>query len=211
MREIERFIRNSNPSNEYIVLAFNTKIQKVSDITNDFRKIEEALNRILATKPKGNTAFFDSVYAAIEIAESGKHQKKILIACSDGQDNQSLSYKMDDVIESLKQSDVLFYGISKTNDSSIQNMVGGAALTYLAEINGGKSFFPLTEVETSGVFDRIALELRSQYQIGFPITDFIKLNKWETVKIKVAPVLDGNKQIKVQTRTRNGFYPASAK
>lgn len=216
VKEIGRFIRNSNSSNEYIVLAFNTKIQRVYNKTNDFRGIEEALNRISATKPKGGTALFDSAYAAIEIAESGKYQRKILIVCSDGKDNQSVSYKIDDVTEFLKKSDVLFYGVSKINAPAINapdigDLTGNGTLTSLAQISGGQSFFPITEAETSGVFDRIALELKSQYQIGFRVADFTKPDKWQTVKIKVAPVLDGNKRIKVQARTRNGFYPASAK
>jgi len=163
--------------------------------------------------PKGNTAFYDSVYAAIDKAESGKYQKKILIAFSDGQDNSSFSYKIDDVTKSLKQSDVLFYGISYSKDSNslIGSIQGAAFLDAFSNLTGGKSFFPKTTNEIPGVFDRIALELKSQYQVGFQVANFLKPDKWREIKIKVTPVSDGNKQIKVQPRARIGFYPTSVK
>ncbi len=213
-KEIQRFIRNANPSNEYMILAFNTKIQMVSDKTADIGKLDESLNKTLRTMPNGNTAFFDSVYAAIEKAESGKYQKKILIACSDGADTESLSYEMNDVVESLKQSDVLFYGLSyikEENNFGVMNLMGQDNLERLSEISGGKSLFPLKETEISGIFDQIGLELKSQYQVGFRVTDFTKPDKWRELKVKVKPVLDGNKQVNVQARTRSGFYPTSAK
>ena len=210
-KEIGRFVRNANPNNEYIILAFNTKIQLVADKTTDLKAVEDAINKTAATVPRGNTAFYDSVYAAIDKAESGKYAKKILILCGDGVDNVSVSYKESDVFNSLKRNDVLFYSVSYTNErdnSFLKNMLGGALLTEVGEISGGKSYFPLNETELSGVFDRIALELKSQYRIGFRFADAAKPDKWRGIKIKVAPVADGNKKIKVQARTRGGFYPA---
>lgn len=211
--QIKRFIKSGNADNEYVVIAFNTKVQLILDKTNDFEKLESALDKTATAAPKGNTAFYDSVYAAIQKAELGRHQRKVLIACSDGEDNQSLYYKMDDVVKTLKQSDVLFYAVSYSGNGtdSLKSMMGGAAMTQFSKISGGKSFFPLNAVETSEVFDRIALELKSQYQIGFRVEDFTKPDKWREIKVKVAPASDANKQIKVQTRARSGFYPASAK
>ncbi|MDQ6785254.1 MAG: VWA domain-containing protein [Acidobacteriota bacterium] len=212
-KDIERFVENANPSNEYIVLAFNTKIQMVSDKTEDIKTLEEALKKTLATMPKGNTAFYDSVYAAIEKAESGKYQKKILISFGDGQDNASLSYKMDDVVKSLKQSDVLFYSVNylRNRTDPLGNTMGAVILDEFTQISGGKSFFPKTEAELSGVFDRIIMELKSQYQIGFQVTNLSKPDKWREIKIKVTPILDEEKKIKVQARTRKGFYPIMAR
>lgn len=210
-KEIERFAKGANPNNEYVVLAFNTKVQTVADKTADLAALEDALKKIAAAEARGNTAFYDAVYAAIDKTESGKYRKKVLIMCGDGQDNQSASYKSDDVRESLKRSDVLFYSLGYAkNDSQVSGMMGAAMLDEFAEISGGKSFYALTATEMSEILDRIALELKSQYRIGFRPSDSAKPGKWRGVKIKVAPVADGVKKIKVQARTREGFYPASA-
>ena len=208
--EIKRFIKSGNPNNEYVVIAFNTKVQLVFDETDDFEKLEEALDK---TDARGNTAFYDAVYAAIEKAESGKHQKKVLIACSDGINNQSVSYKFNDVREFLKRSDVLFYAVSysKNGRDILGNLGGAVIIDEFSAISGGKSFFPNSAAEMSGAFDRIAQELKSQYQIGFRVEDFTKPDKWREIKIKVAPIADANKQIKVRARARGGFYPISAK
>jgi len=212
-KEIERFVKNADSKNEYIVLAFNTKIQLIADKTENFNIIEAALNKILATEPRGNTAFYDSLYAAIDKAESGKYKKKVLIVCGDGEDNVSVSYKFDDVTESLKRSDVLYYAVSylkKDNGSFLKGMMGATILDEFSRLTGGKSFFPKTTVEISGVFDLIALELESQYRIAFRFANSTKPDKWREIKIKVAPVADPDKKVKVQARTRSGFYPASA-
>ena len=212
--EIKQFIKNARPDNEYIVLAFNTKIQVVFDKNGDYKALEEALNELSAIKPKDNTAFYDAAYAALENAESGKYQKKVLIACSDGEDNQSVSYKRDDVVKFLKRSDVLFYSVSyieKFINPLAMNIAGKVFLSDMTNISGGKSFFATKEVELSDIFDQINSELKNQYQIGVQVTDFTKPDKWRDVKIKVAPLSDGDKKNKVQVRTRSGFYPVSAK
>lgn len=211
-KEIERFVKAGNSSNEYMILAFNTKIQMVSGKTADLKALEEALNKTVATEPRGNTAFYDSVYAAIDQAESGKYRKKVLITLSDGVDNASLFYKMNDVTESLRQSSVLFYGVNyvrKENDYHPMNLVQSDSLMKLAELSGGRAFFTLTEVELSAAFTLIDLELESHYQIAFRVADSTKPDKWREIKIKVAPVSDGDKKVKVQARARSGFYPAS--
>ena len=212
--EIKRFVKNANPGNEYFVLAFNTKVQTIIDKTEEIKILEKALNEISAISPKGNTAFFDSTYAAIKKAGSGKYQKKVLIACSDGADTESSLYGMNEVVKLLKQSDVLFYGIGYTKQADkygVTELQGEANLTRLSDISGGKSLFPQTELEMSRIFDRIGLELKNQYQIGFRVEDFTKPDQWRELKVKVTPILDGSKQVKVQARTRKGFYPASAK
>lgn len=212
--EIKNFIENANPKNEYVIIAFNTKVQLVLDKTDDFQTVEDALNKTLTTAPKGDTAFYDSVYLAIEKANSGRHEKKVLIVCSDGQENGSQYYKNRDVVKSIKQTDVLFYAVNhskNTNNSSILGMQGEAYLQTFAEMSGGKAFFSMTADELSGVFKFIGVELKNQYQVGFRVDNFEKSEKWREIKIKVAPVIDNNKKIKLVARARQGFYPILAK
>lgn len=207
--EIKSFIKNTNPNNEYVVIAFNKEVQLVLDKTDDLKTLEEALDRTATTTPRGDTAFYDSVYLGIEKANSGKHQKKVLIVCSDGQNNGSQYYKHRDVIKSLKESDVLFYSVNHSKNADYSSMLGIQGQLYLqnfAEMSGGRAFFSMTTNELSEIFKLIALELKSHYQIAFRVAIVDKPENWKALKIKVAPVIDNNKKIKLIARTRQGFY-----
>ena len=209
---IKSVIRDAHPDNEYTFVAFNTKPQLILERSRDFAKLEESINKVLEAPTKGNTAFFDSVYAAIEKADSGRHQKQVLIALSDGADNASRTYKMDDVIDFLKESNVLFYAINYEQDTtSIMSLQGQATLRALTKLSGGNSFVAQTADETSAIFKRIALELKSQYRISLRTETLEKPDKWQEIKIKVEPVIDENKKIKLTARTRSGIYLTSAK
>lgn len=213
---IEQFTNNTNLNNEYIVIAFNEKVELVLDKTQNLKTLGESLNKILSFKARGNTAFYDSMYLGIGRAISGEYQKKTIIIFSDGRDTQSQFYNLQNVKESLKQSDVMFYAVDYEDGSrNFALMPWLADLEKFSEISGGKTFFPSKPDELSEVMKGIALELKSQYRIGFKISDAAKPGKWRGIKIKVEPlaVKDKNKdkKIKLTARTRSGICPIPAK
>ena len=73
----------------------------------------------------------------------------------------------------------------------------------LTSVTGGKSFYPQTNVEMDEIFERIALELRHQYSVGFRPQDFTNDGKWRKLKVKVKPPR-GLPRLFV--RTREGYY-----
>ena len=66
-------------------------------------------------------------------------------------------------------------------------MQGQAFLDEISSVTGGKAFYPQTDVEMDEIFERIALELRHQYSIGYIPKDFQPDGKWRKVKVKVKP------------------------
>ena len=80
---------------------------------------------------------------------------------------------------------------------------GQALLDDLANVTGGKSFYPRTAVEMDEIFERIALELRNQYSVGYIPDDFEPNGKWRKVKVKVKPPR-GLPRLSV--RSREGYY-----
>lgn len=216
LTEIKNLIKDSHPDNEYAFITFNTKPQLILERSRDFAELEESVNKVLETRAKGETAFYDSVYAAIEKADSGSHQKKILICLSDGIDTASQFYKKGDVSNLLKETDVLFYAVNHIMPSQdtfdlVWKTHQQGDLFALAKLSGGKSFVALSPTEVSEIFKQIALELKSQYRISFRATNSEKSDKWQEIKIKVEPVIDENKKIKLTARTRSGIYLTSAK
>lgn len=205
---LSRFITSSHPSDEYFLIAFNTKAQLLMDRTRDG---EAVLSKLTLVSPRQSTALYDAVYLGLDRVTRGAHQKKALLIISDGQDNAS-RYNFGEVRRLMKESDVVTYavGILGGGDSaSALGMQGQAFLDELAAVSGGKSFYPNSDVEMDEIFERIALELRHQYSIGYTPPDFQPDGKWRKVKVKVKPPR-GLPRLTV--RSREGYYatPASS-
>ncbi len=197
-----RFINTSHPRDEYFLIAFNKRAQLLMDRTRDG---EAVLNKLTLVEPKHNTALYDACYLGVERVTRGTHQKKALLIISDGQDNAS-RYSFKEVRRLMKESDVVIYsvGILGSRDNSTpEGIQGQSYLDELANVTGGKSFYPNTAVEMDEIFERIALELRHQYSIGYVPSNFKSDGKWHKVKVKVKPPR-GLPRLTV--RNRKGYY-----
>jgi Ca-activated chloride channel family protein len=201
-KALERFINTSHPSDEYFLIAFNNRAQLLLDRTRDG---EAVLRKLTLVQPKSNTALYDAVYLGAERVTRGSHQKKAMLIISDGQDNSS-RYNFGEVRKLMKESDVVTYavGIMDGGDAgSVLGMQGQAFLDELTSVTGGKSFYPQSDVEMDEIFERIALELRHQYSIGYTPKNFEPDGKWRKVKVRVKPPR-GLPRLTV--RHRDGYY-----
>lgn len=199
---LERFINTSHPSDEYFLIAFNSRAQLLLDRTRDG---EAVLRKLTLVEPKNNTALYDACYLGVERVTRGTRQKKALLIISDGQDNSS-RYNFGEVKRLMKESDVVVYAVGildGRDSSSMTGMQGQAYLDQLTSITGGKSFYPQTDVELDEIFERIALELRHQYSIGYTPKGFVPDGEWHKIKVKVKPPR-GLPRLTV--RSREGYY-----
>lgn len=199
---LSRFINTSHPRDEYYLIAFNSRAQLLLDKSRDG---EAVLNKLTLVEPKQNTALYDACYLGVERVSRGTHQKKALLIISDGQDNSS-RYSFKEVRRLMKESDVVIYsvGILDGRDSgSMIGMQGQSFLDELSNVTGGKSFYPNTTAEMDEIFERIALELRNQYSIGYTPDDFQPNGEWRKVKVKIKPPR-GVPRLTV--RSREGYY-----
>jgi len=201
-KALERFMNISHPMDEYFLIAFNSRAQLLLDRTRDS---EALLRKLTLVRPKENTALYDAVYLGIERVTRGAHQRKAILIISDGQDNSS-RYSFKEVRNLLKETDVTIYsvGIMDNNDSRDPiGLQGQAFLDELSSVSGGKSFYPQTSVEMDEIFERIAVELRNQYSIGYIPKNFQPDGRWRKVKVKVKPPKGMSRLI---VRTREGYY-----
>jgi Ca-activated chloride channel family protein len=201
-KALSRFIHTSHPNDEYFLIAFNSRAQLLLDRTRDG---DAVLQKLTLVSPRQNTALYDAVYLGLERVTRGAHQKRALLIISDGQDNAS-RYNFGEVRRLMKESDVITYavGIIDAGDaSSPMGMQGQAFLDELTSVTGGKSFYPTNDVELDEIFDRISIELRHQYSIGYTPKDFQPDGKWRKVKVKVKPPR-GLPRLSV--RSREGYY-----
>ena len=61
-KALERFINTSHPSDEYFLIAFNSRAQLLMDRTRDG---EAVLNKLTLVDPKNNTALYDACYLGV--------------------------------------------------------------------------------------------------------------------------------------------------
>jgi Ca-activated chloride channel family protein len=198
---LQRFIETSHTRDEYFLIGFNSRAQLLLDRTRDS---DALLDKLTFVQTKGQTALYDAAYLGVERVTRGAHQKRAVLLISDGQDNSS-RYTFNELRRLLKETDVIIYavGIVSSHDDSALGYTGRSILEELAGVSGGKAFFPSTSAEMNDTFERIALELRTQYSIGYRPSNFANDGKWHKIKIKVQPPR-GFPRLFV--RGREGYY-----
>lgn len=204
---LSKFIQTSHNMDEYFLIAFNSRAQLLLDKTRDGNAV---LDKLTFVQTRQNTALYDACYLGVEKVQRGSHPKRALLLISDGQDNNS-RYTFKELRRLLKESDVTLYGVgilSGGDMGSTPGMEGQGILDELANISGGKAFFPRSNAEMDDIFEQIALELRHQYSIGYKPTDFNNDGRWHKIKVKVTPPR-GLPRLFV--RSKEGYYaiPAS--
>ena len=181
-----KFIQTSHDSDEYFLIAFNSRAQLLLDRTRDGNAV---LDKLTFVETKNQTALYDACYLGVEKVQRGVHPKRALLLISDGQDNDS-RYTFNELRKLLKESDVVLYAIgilSGSDAGSSMGMEGQGVLDELAGVSGGKAFFPRSAAEMDDIFEQIALELRHQYSIGYKPEAFTNNGKWHRIKVKVTP------------------------
>ncbi|MDQ3173664.1 MAG: VWA domain-containing protein [Acidobacteriota bacterium] len=199
---LAKFIQTSHNSDEYFLIAFNSRAQLLLDKTRDGNAV---LDKLTFVQTKNNTALYDACYLGVEKVQRGLHPKRALLLISDGQDNNS-RYTFNELRRLLKESDVVLYGVgilSGGDAGSALGMEGQGILDELASVSGGKAFFPRSAVEMDDIFEQIALELRHQYSIGYKPSNFSNDGKWRKIKVKVTPPR-GLPRLFV--RSKEGYY-----
>ncbi len=78
------FLDVLRPADRVAVIAFNSKVTVLQSFTADRQKAKEAIR---ATTPEGNTALYDALVTSLQLLQSVKGRKAIVLS-SDGADNR---------------------------------------------------------------------------------------------------------------------------
>jgi Ca-activated chloride channel family protein len=196
------FFKTGNPEDEYFLIEFANKPQVASDFTTDITRLQ---SKLIFTAAKGMTAMYDAVYLGLEKVNEGGNPKKALLLITDGEDNQS-RYTFSQVRDFVKEQDVQIYAIGIVDDWSSQlsaGHTGRALIEELAEITGGRAFFPNSVYDLEDICTKIAVELKNQYVIGYHSTNKAEDGKWRKLRLKVNPP-KGIQNLNI--RGKSGYY-----
>jgi len=199
---LKAFIQTSHDNDDFFLIAFNQRANLLAEFT-DGSTLQGKLTLI---EPKGQTAVYDAAYLGIEKVKQGHHTKRALLLISDGQDNSS-RYTYGELKKLLKEANVQIYciGIVEMGGGAggTLDLQGQSILEEIAQVTGGKAFFPRSAPELEDATTRIALELRHQYSIGYTPTNVQRDGQWHKIKVKViAPRGLPN----LNVRAKEGYY-----
>jgi VWFA-related protein len=189
-------VKASNPQDEEFVVNFNDTPYLDQPFTSDLKKLEAALNPVA----KGGTAMRDAISGSIVEMHKAKHDKKVLVVITDGDDNYS-RVGMDQLLHEVRQSEVLIYCIGLlSGEDSGDVRSAKKSLKALAEASGGFEYYPKNLSEVERITPQIAQEIRNQYSIGYQPTNPALDGTFRAIKVTVTGFG------KPTVRARNGYY-----
>ncbi len=199
---LKAFIQTSHEDDDFFLLGFNQR----ANLLAEFSDGDTLLSKLTLVDPRGQTALYDAAYLGVEKVKQGRHAKRALLLISDGQDNSS-RYTYRELRKLLREANVQIYciGIVEMGGGagSTLDLQGQAILEEIAQVTGGKAFFPRSAAELEDATTRIALELRHQYSVGYIPTNLERDGKWRKINVKVNPPRG---LPKLTVRAKEGYY-----
>ncbi len=199
-----QFFRTSNPQDEFMLVSFSDHPNLITGFTAKFENIQD---RLLFVKSGGRTALLDAIYLGLSEMKKATTNRRALLVISDGGDNHS-RYTENDIKRAVKEADVQIYSVGifepLSSRGRTQEEAGGPSLLAdLAEISGGRMFSVEDPNELPDIAEKISIELRNQYVIGYRPSNLVRDGRWRRIKVKLDPP-KGLPPLQVYSRT--GYY-----
>jgi len=199
-----QFFKTSNPQDEFMLINFSERPNLVSGFTSKFENLQD---RLLFVKSGGKTALLDAIYLGMSEMKKATTNRKALLVISDGGDNHS-RYTENDVKRAVKESDVQIYVVGvfeplASRARTPEEAGGPGLLAGLAEVSGGRMFSVDDPNELPDIAEKISIELRNQYVLGYRPSNLVRDGRWRRIKVKLSPP-KGLPPLQVYART--GYY-----
>ncbi|MCY4536078.1 MAG: VWA domain-containing protein [Bryobacterales bacterium] len=201
---VAQFFKTVNPEDEFFLVQFNNRPEMVTGFT---RSLEEIQNRLTFVRSKGRTALLDAIYLALSQMKQAKNTQKALLVISDGGDNSS-RYTPREIKRTVRESDVQIYAIGiyepyASRGRTPEEAAGPGLLTEVAESTGGRQFAVQNVNELPDIAEKIGIELRNQYVLGYIPENRQKDGKWRRVKVDIKKIRG---MPELRPYYRNGYY-----
>ena len=200
-------IRNLRSGDRSAVTAVHTSVAVPQPLTSDLERVAAAIG---ALRTSGSTALYDGLYMVLnDFARQRREQpdarRQVVVVLSDGVDTAS-HVTADDVARAAADVGVSIYVIALTGPKAAsqqgRDMRAERAayhLRALAQDSGGRMFRPTTALELPAVYEAIARELASQYDIAYLPTR-LGGDGFRRVAVRVRP------PTQAAVRARTGYH-----
>lgn len=184
-------------SDRGLIVAFDSKVYLIQDWTSDVSSLVQAVNKLTVA---GGTSLFDAVYKVCRDKFTlDDPRKKVLVLLTDGEDTTSRAL-FKQALEMAQLSGVATYiiGVKAEDSLNTRELQGKNVLTQLAEMTGGRIFYPKGREDFASLFARLEDELRNQYNISY----YLRASLDGTFhKIKIEP-----RDKSLIVNARKGYY-----
>jgi VWFA-related protein len=215
-----RFIDALPPQDKIALVAFTRRYRALSDFTTNKESLKRVVEQIKGID--GGTAFYDSMWKALDQLDPIPDARKAIVVLTDGEDESLIGdedtvHTFDDLLQRASEEDVTIYPIYFSGSGNHYNKLGlifggggnlmgndnrriaRKQLDDLAEQTGGEVFSAQREEELESAYARVASELHTLYSLAYS-PDKLKHNG-EFRKIGVKVSRDG-----AVAKTRRGYY-----
>ncbi|MGH9939352.1 MAG: VWA domain-containing protein, partial [Blastocatellia bacterium] len=188
MEAARKFIDTLPPQDKISLVAFTRKYRPLTGFTTDKIALKKEVEQI--KKIGGGTAFYDSVWQALDDLDKISDARKAIVVLTDGEDesligDKETAHTFDELLERASERDVTIYPIyfsGQNHYNKIGLLFGGGGglmggndnrklarkqLDSLAEQTGGEVFSAQREEELEGAYKRVASELHTLYSLAY--------------------------------------------
>lgn len=219
MREAaEKFVDALPNGDRLAIVAFTRQYRALTDFTSDKAELKSVLGKINGFS--GGTAFYDSMWKALDQLDQLTEARKAIVVLTDGEDealvsNRETAHTYDDLIGRASEEDVTIYPIYFSPQNQINKvgiLFGGGSLLgetpsktarrqleNLADQTGGEVFSAQREDELEGAYSRVATELHTLYSLAYSPDKLKHDGQFRRVSVKLTR--DG-----AIAKTRRGYY-----
>jgi Ca-activated chloride channel family protein len=185
-----RLVRTLISGDEAQVIQFNERARIVQDFTSDQSALETAIK---STRANGSTGLYNAIYIALKDLNTRKRMDQVrrmaMVVLSDGQDTTSL-ISDDQVLALARTSGIAVYGISLRPALPRPLTLGedGIPRYFFAALGretGGQAHFLNGVTQLGGIYDQVAEELRSQYNLGYVSTNAAHDGRWRQIQVRL--------------------------
>jgi len=159
------YVQQMRSTDQAGVLAFNTSVETVQEITSERKPLKQAINGLSARR---ETAMYDALISAVGQLESESGRKAIIVL-TDGMDNAS-SATARDVIERIGPAGFSISTIGLGIPTDYVDEFAGIdeeALISLAEQAGGVYGYAEDEESLTRLYQTYAIAMQSEYAITY--------------------------------------------
>ena len=198
-RAVDRFLSMIHEDDEIFLMSFAMRASLIADFTSDRTRLRNAL--MSGINVSGGTSLYDSLYQGLQKVKEGRHQKKVVLLVTDGEDTTSLT-RFDKALQNIREAEMLVYSVgikgAPVFDMEADSLSGKSprtnttvdmsVLNRFGEASGGRAW-EISEAsfgkKMDAVLDTIAAELRSQYSIGYYPNHPLKDGRWHKVRVRM--------------------------
>jgi Ca-activated chloride channel family protein len=187
------FLAGIRPEDTFGLFTFTNRVKTLYPFGHN---TDEALNAFMKIEAGGRTAFYDSL-AQLVLQMKPVRGRKAIMLLTDGDDNASLLPK-NAAMTAAKKASIPIYPIAIGR--ACDNKVLFKRLEDLALATGGLSLQARKADDLAKVFDKIAVDLRGLYLMGYYMTGEVN-----THFRSISVLLPQQPHLKV--RAKRGYWP----